>query len=92
MEQKKIKKFEVGKKYYMRSICDYDCVWTYQVVSRTAGTVVLQQVRNGEAYGDEARFRINRKRTEMLGAECVMPTGTYSMAPSLHADNVMIAE
>ena len=87
MEQKKIKKFEVGKMYLMRSVCDHDCVWMYIVVSRTDSTVVLREMRHGEPSGDDARFRINKRRTAMIGAECVMPTGSYSMAPCLHADN-----
>ena len=86
MEQ--TKKFEVGKIYSMRSACDHDCVWSYIVISRTESTVVLQQVRNGEPFGDQARFRINKKLTAMRGAESCMPTGTYSMAPILSADNV----
>ena len=83
-----MKKFEVGKRYAMRSICDHDCVWMYEVVSRTAGTVVLRQVkRDGTLYDDEARFRISKKLTDMRKAETVKPTGSYSMAPMLGADN-----
>ena len=81
-----MKKFEVGKRYMMRSICDYDCIWMYEVVSRTAGTVVLQQVRHGKPFGDTARFRINSKRSELYGAEAVRPLGTFSMAPTLTAE------
>lgn len=28
-------KFEIGKRYTMRSICDSNCVWGYEVVART---------------------------------------------------------
>lgn len=84
---KQTKRFEQGKCYMMRSVCDHDCIWVYKVISRTEATVVLQQVRNGKAYGDMARFRINKERSEMVKAEVVMPTGTYSMAPVLSADN-----
>ena len=83
----KMKQFEVGKKYSMRSACNHDCVWMYIVVDRTASTVVLQQVMNGKARGDKARFRIKKKYSEYCGAECVQPMGTYSMAPVLSADN-----
>ena len=34
-------KFEVGKTYSMRSICDSNCVWTYTVTARTAQTITL---------------------------------------------------
>lgn len=80
-----IKKFEVGKKYSMRSACDYDCVWTYKVVSRTESTVVLQQVRNGKPSGDKARFRIKKQLSELRQAESVLPLGTFSMSPILSA-------
>lgn len=81
----KIKKFEVGKRYSMRSACDSECVWIYKVISRTAGTIVLQQIRNGKPFGEQARFRINSKMTSYLNAESVRPLGTYSMAPILSA-------
>lgn len=82
-----IDKFKVGKKYSMRSACNQDCVWTYKVISRTDGTVVLQQLnKDGKPTADKVRFRINKKLTEYLGAECVKPLGTYSMAPMLKAE------
>lgn len=84
--KQQIKRFEVGKRYMMRSACDYDCVWLYVVVSRTASSVVLQQIRMGKPYGDQARFMINKKSSEYYGAEAVKPLGTYSMSPVLRAD------
>lgn len=81
------KQFKVGGRYSMRSACDHECKWTYKVVSRTAGTVVLQEIRNGKPFGDKARFRINKTLTSHLNAEAVRPHGTYSMAPILSADN-----
>ena len=36
-----MKKFEIGKAYSMRSICDHDCVWTYTVTARTAKTITI---------------------------------------------------
>lgn len=82
-----MKRFEVGKRYQMRSACDHDCIWMYTVVSRTDGSVVLQQLRMGKPYGDTARFRINPRLSEIHGAEAVRPLGTYSMCPTLTADN-----
>lgn len=82
-----MKKFVVGKKYSMRSACDYNCIWTYLVIDRTDSTVILQQVMNGKARGDKARFRIKKKFSEYCGAECVQPLGTFSLAPVLSADN-----
>ena len=83
----KMKKFEVGRNYSMRSACDHDCIWTYQVISRTDSTVVLQQVRNGQPCGDKARFRINKQLSGYYNAEAVRPLGIYSMCPTLTAEN-----
>lgn len=91
METKKI--FKVGKRYCMRSICDSECIWTYEVISRTASTVVMEQIRsNGERLGAQSRFRINKQLTELRNAETVYPTGHYSMAPTLSADNEVPAD
>lgn len=74
-------KFEVGKKYEVHSICNWDCVWIYEVVKRTACTVTLKD-KNGE----EKRFRISKAYSGK--SEAVLPLGRYSMCPVLTADNV----
>lgn len=71
-------KFETGKTYMMRSVCNYDCVWTAEVVKRTAKTVTL--LMDGETKNCRVR--------EYEGVEEVMPLGRYSMAPVLKADRV----
>ena len=76
-----IKKFEVGKSYYMRSICDHDCVWTYVVVKRSESTITLR-----DEFGKDKVCRISKKVSEYFGAECVHPLGVFSMCPSLVAD------
>ena len=38
--------FEVGKKYYDTSACDHNCVFTVEIVKRTAQTVTFR--RNGK--------------------------------------------
>lgn len=73
------KKFEVGQSYFCRSICDYDCVWTYKIVSRTAKTI---KTECGQT------FRINAKLTGWNGCEAVFPKGQYSMCPVLTADKI----
>ena len=67
-------KFEVGKSYSMKSICDSNCVWTYKVVRRTDKTVWITD-------GEVNKFRIK----EYEGSEFIKPLGTYSMAPTLRA-------
>ena len=79
-----MQKFEVGKCYSMRSICDHNCVWTYEVVARTAQYITIREVTYNECH----RLRVNQKASEWSGAETVRPLGNYSMAPSLRADNV----
>ena len=84
-----MKQFAVGKFYEMRSACDHECIWRYQVVSRTKYVITLQRVnKDGEPYGSTQRCRITKGLTVLRGAESVMPFGRYSMAPVLSADNI----
>ena len=81
MEKKVIKKFEVGRQYSMRSACDHDCVWTYQVVARTRCTITIVEV------GCSTLRQVCRVwNSEWLGAECCNPLGRYSMSPVLSAE------
>lgn len=34
-------KFEIGKTYTTRSVCDHDCVFTIEVIKRTDKTINL---------------------------------------------------
>lgn len=79
-----MKQFEVGKKYSARSACDYECVWTFKVIKRTAATVTL----SGNFYNGvkSKTFRVNQKEAERWGYETILPLGRYSMAPCLSAD------
>ena len=36
-----MRKFELNKTYKMRSICDHECIWTYEVIERTAQTITI---------------------------------------------------
>ncbi len=72
-------KFEVGKTYSMRSICDSNCVWTYTVTARTAQTITLSD------GGKVLKCRINKQISEYNGCESVFPLGRYSMCPILRA-------
>ena len=70
-----MKKFEIGKTYSMRSICDHDCVLT----ARTAKTITIS---DGEKV---QKCRIIKAASEYRNAETVYPLGQYSMAPALTA-------
>ena len=74
-----MKKFETGKTYSMRSICDHDCVWTYSVTARTSKTITYS------VYEKVQFFRIIKAASEYRNAETVYPLGQYSMAPALTA-------
>lgn len=78
-----MKTFEIGKKYSVRSICDSDCVWTYEVIGRTAATVKLSDGKQIKTC------RINKKYSEYRNAETVFPLGQYSMCPVLSADKAI---
>lgn len=67
----------------MRSICDYDCVWTYKVIARTNATITIKLLGKNEEY----KHRINKRTSEYRKAESVYPLGNYSMCPILSADH-----
>ena len=68
-------KFEVGRVYSVRSICDYDCIFQFEVVKRTDKTVWLKS-------GGKVKARRVR---DWDGAEACDPHGRYSMSPVLSA-------
>lgn len=82
----KVMRFAAGHIYAMRSACDSDCWWYYEVISRTKQTVWLLEWRNGANYGRVFACRISKKLTELRDAECCKPLGTHSMSPILSAD------
>lgn len=74
-----MKRFEVGKTYSCRSICNHECVYAYTVVARTEKTITVQS-------GDEVkRLRIIKGLSEYRNAESVYPEGKYSMCPIISA-------
>lgn len=74
-----MRRFEVGKKYEMHSICNWDCVWSYTVIVRTAATITITDGK------EVKKCRINKKISEYRGSESVYPLGNYSMCPILSA-------
>lgn len=73
--------FEIGKEYYSRSICNYDCVFTIKITGRTAKTVTY------EYMGESRRSKI---RVDDSG-EYIQPD-RYSMAPVFRAAREIQAE
>ena len=70
-------KFETGKTYTTRSICNHDSIIAITVVKRTAKTIVA----DCGGWAGVKRLRI----TEYEGEETVKPWGSYSMAPQIRA-------
>lgn len=68
-------KFEVGKKYSSRAICNYNCIFEIEVTKRTAKSI---------AYKYEGKDRRSKINYDSDGNEYIVPD-RYSMAPSFHA-------
>jgi hypothetical protein len=65
--------FTVGRSYSFSSICDSDCVWTIEIVKRTAKTVTFLE------YGSKTITR--RIKTDEERGEWIEPHGRHSMSP-----------
>ena len=68
--------FEIGKTYAYHSPLNYDCVWTFKVISRTKTTAILEN-----EYQDRIKYRIKIDN----GVETIRPLGTYYHSPILNA-------
>lgn len=75
-------KFEVGTSYMGRHISDYDSVFRYTVVKRTAKFVWLTSTIRGDRAVKKCGIRI------WNGVEQCLPFGSYSMSPSLSAGRI----
>lgn len=74
-----MKKFEIGKTYSCRSICNHECIYSYTVIARTEKMITVQS-------GSEVkRLRIIKGLSEIRNAESVYPEGKYSMCPIISA-------
>jgi hypothetical protein len=72
-----IAKFETGKTYSTRSICDSECIFSYEIIRRTAKSVWIKTMTG-----------IERKKIDVYdNSEMIFPEGKYSMAPILRAAN-----
>lgn len=69
--------FQIGKTYTCRSICDYDTIFSFTVVKRTAKFITITN-----SFGDSSRVGI---RADIDGNESASPLGVYSMSPTIRA-------
>ncbi len=80
-----VARFEVGKEYYVRSLCDHDCIYRFTVVARTAKQVTLRSKGETKTVKRGVTVCRNGYRNE----ELCMPHGRYSMAACLGASHVV---
>ena len=69
--------FKTGQTYSCRSVCDYNCVLTFEVIKRTANRVWLR--RQGGTVVSSFGVKV------LTDGEVCFPIGRYSMAPILRA-------
>lgn len=76
-EEIPVARFEVGKTYTCRSACDYNTVFEYTVIARTAKRITIE-----DKHGNT-----QKRGVYMYGAtEQCKPEGTYSMCPVISAE------
>lgn len=75
-----MKKFETGKIYYCRMICDSNAVLRYRIDRRTEKSVWIT--------GGVQQTNKRRRVKVMDGVEYIEPEGVYSMSPILKADKI----
>lgn len=76
--------FKVNQTYQCRSLCNYDCKWTFKVIKRTKATITIKDMDTK----DVKTCRV-AKSSERFGCEIIHPMGNYSMAPSLFAERTI---
>ena len=68
--------FKQGKTYTTRSICDYNCIWSFKIHKRTAKSV----------WVDVRGKRVRRSVSIFDNTEYFKPFGNYSMACMVKAE------
>lgn len=68
--------FQIGRTYSTRSAFDYDSIFSFQVIARTAKTVTISS-----HWGEKIR-----KIRTINNVEHINPLGQYSMCPVIRAD------
>jgi len=73
-------KFQTGKTYSTRSICDHNCIFSITVLKRTAKTIKVKDPHDQHSI---KTLRVS----EWEGNEQVKPFGSYSMCAIIGADD-----
>ncbi|VIF63362.1 Uncharacterised protein [Clostridioides difficile] len=74
-------KFEVGKTYATRSICDHDCIYTIEVIKRTDKTITYKE--------DDS---VRRAKIRFSDDYEYIRVGNYSMAPNFNVENMFLED
>lgn len=73
--------FQVGTTYTCRSMCNYDTIFSYRVVKRTAKFITVQDAWDTRRVGVKVRDDV----------EYALPDGLYSMCPVIYANRTDVA-
>ncbi|MEI6881326.1 MAG: hypothetical protein WCK82_08355 [Bacteroidota bacterium] len=76
MNRKDQTKFIVNEIYTDRSACNYDCIFSFLILSRTKSTITF----------DDNGTLVTRKVKVVDGVEQAKPFGSYSMAAVIRAN------
>ena len=69
-------KFEVGKTYHDRACCDWDTIYSFEIIARTATQLTIKE-----------HNKIYRRGIYIYeGVEYCKPHGTYSMCSVISAN------
>jgi len=74
-----MKQFETGKTYSTRSICDHNCIFSFEILRRTAKSVWIKD-------RDDNNKPVRRGIEVWRDVESFYPFGKYSMAAIISAD------
>lgn len=69
--------FEIGKTYSTRSACDWECVFSFTVLRRTAKRITIE-----DRHGQVRTVGVQNYG----GDETAKPLGSYSMCPVIRAE------
>ncbi len=76
-------KFKQGQKYLSRFIGDQDATMIIEILKRTAKSVWIEHPHTNEETRKSIKYDLD-------GNEYILPLGSYSMAPKLSAERIVI--
>lgn len=70
--------FQIGRTYSERSLCDWECIFSFTILGRTAKSVTVN------VHGNVVRRKV---AMDEQGVEHFVPFGRYSMCTVIGADD-----